>query len=329
MVSDVGTGAVPLAHVVRGDLVESVHAGHLVVLAPDGSVRLALGDPDLPIWPRSSLKPVQAVGMLTSGLDVDDERLALVCASHNAEPRHIDVVRQILDGGGLDEAALENTPAYPLDADSAAARRASGAGPTSLTQNCSGKHAGMVATCVAAGWPVAGYRAPGHPLQVALRAAVGELTGVPVEHVTVDGCGAPLFSSTLVGLARAFGRLGRAPVEAPGSAEARVARAMSRHPWFVGGTGRDVTAFMSAVPGLVAKDGADGVYAAGLPDGGAVALKIADGGARPVAAVLAAALVVAGADPEAVGPLGRTPVLGHGEPVGEVLPAFGTAGVPA
>nr|WP_146841785.1 asparaginase [Cellulomonas composti] len=338
---DVGATAVPLARVLRGDLVESVHAGHLVVLAPDGSLRLALGDPFATFWARSSLKPLQAVGMLRQGLDVDDEALALVCASHNGEPRHLAVVRRILADAGLTEADLDNTPDRPLDADAAWQWRADGHGPASLTQNCSGKHAGMLATCVAAGWPTGGYRDAQHPLQVALRGVVGELTGEHVTHVTVDGCGAPLFSTSLVGLARAFGRIaqddgsdegagtglgdGRPSAAAgpPATPERRVARAMSTHPWLVAGTGRDATAFMTALPGLVAKDGAESVYAAGLPDGGAVALKIADGSARPRAVVLAAALAVAGVDPAVVGPVGATPVLGHGEPVGAVVATFG------
>ena len=312
----VDSAAVPLARVVRGELVESVHLGHLVVLAPDGSVRLALGDPDVAIWARSSLKPLQAVGMLGAGLDEDGERLALVCASHNAEPGHLTVVEGILASAGLGVDALGNTPDWPLEADAAFERRAAGHGPEPLTQNCSGKHAGMLATCVAAGWSTDDYLHVEHPLQVALAGAVGDRTGVPVEHVTVDGCGAPLFSTTLVGLARSFGGLRS---DEPGS---RVADAMSANPWHVAGTGREATQFMAAVPGLVAKDGADGVYAAGLPDGGAVAFKVLDGSSRPRPAVLAAALAVAGVD---VGSLGATPVLGHGLPVGSVEATFGPA----
>ena len=143
---------------------------------------------------------------------------------------------------------------------------------------------------------------------------VAELTGVPVELATVDGCGAPLFSTTLRGLARSFAALASGD-----GLPRRVGRAMSAHPWHVAGTGRDATRFMEAVPGLVAKDGADGVYAAGLPDGGAVALKIVDGSSRPRPAVLAAALAVAGVDPALVEAVALTPVLGHGRPVGEVV----------
>ena len=316
--TDIGTAAVPLARVVRGGLVESVHSGHVVVLAPDGAERLVLGDPDATMWARSSLKPLQAVAMLRAGLDVDGAELAMVSASHNAEPAHVDVVRGILAGAGLSADDLRNTPDWPLDADAAWQWRADGHGTEPLTQNCSGKHAGMLATCVAADWPTADYLDPAHPLQQATREVVGELTGVPVTLATVDGCGAPLFSTTLRGLARSFAALASGD-----GLPRRVGRAMSAHPWHVAGTGRDATRFMEAVPGLVAKDGADGVYAAGLPDGGAVALKITDGSSRPRPAVLAAALVVAGVDPALVGSVALTPVLGHGRPVGEVRATFG------
>ncbi|ADG75966.1 L-asparaginase II [Cellulomonas flavigena DSM 20109] len=321
--ADVATHAVPLARVHRGDLVESVHLGHVVVLAPGGEVRHALGDPDVVVWPRSSLKPLQALAMLRHGLGLDGPELALVCASHSGEPGHLEVVEGVLAGAGLTAADLRNTPDWPLAPDAAWQRRADGHGPQPLTQNCSGKHAGMLATCVAAGWSTEGYLDPAHPLQRAVVATVAELTGVPVDHVTVDGCGAPLLSTTLTGLARAFGAIAAAAARDDGSATARVGRAMAAHPWHVGGTGRDATAFMTAVPGLVAKDGADGVYAAGLRDGGAVAFKVLDGASRPRPAVLASALALAGVDPAAVAEVGRTPVLGHGRPVGAVRATFG------
>ena len=317
-VPDVASAAVPLARVLRGDLVESVHLGHLVVLAPDGSVRLALGDPSVTIWARSSLKPLQAVAMLRSGLDVDRALLALVCASHNGEGGHLVVVRTLLSLAGMGADDLRNTPDWPLDPDAAFEWRSDGHGTEPITQNCSGKHAGMLATCAENGWSSTDYLDPGHPLQASVRATVAELTGVPVERETVDGCGAPLFSTSLVGLARSFGRLASS-TEGP---EARVGRAMSGHPWHVAGTGRDATRFMEAVPGLVAKDGADGIYAAGLPDGSCVAFKVLDGSARPRPAVLAAALASAGVDPALVEAVGLTPVLGHGVPVGEVVAAF-------
>jgi L-asparaginase II len=316
--------AVPLAEVLRGDLVESVHLGHLVLLDPDGAPTLVRGHADVVVWPRSSVKPFQALAMLRHGLALPPRLLALAAASHNGEPEHLAGVREILAGAGLDESALRSTPDMPLYPPAAFAWQLEGNGPSSITQNCSGKHAAMLATCVSAGWDTATYLDPAHPLQVAVRETLAELTGVPVEHATVDGCGAPLFSTTVRGLARAFGRLAAAPARDPGSPEAAVARAMASFPEMVGGTGRDATLAMRAVPGLVAKDGADGVYGAGLPGGAALAFKVLDGGSRPRPAVLAAALGRLGAaglpgvDGAALAALGEVSVLGGGAPVGTV-----------
>ncbi len=310
-------GAAPLARVRRGDLVESVHLGHLVALDAGGNAVLDVGDPEAVIFPRSALKPVQAVAMLRCGLDLDGELLALASASHSGEPGHLDGVRRILAGAGLDEDALDNTPDVPLGESGAAAFRAAGQPPSPVAQNCSGKHAAMLATCVANGWPTAGYRDPGHPVQQRIRRTVTDLTGDVPEHVTVDGCGAPLFSTTTAGLARAFARIA---TSAPDTAEGRVAAAVRANPWWLGGTGRPVTRFVERVPGLVAKDGAEGVFAAALPDGRALAVKVLDGSARPLPAVVAAALTALGAEVD--DDLGRVDVLGHGVPVGRVETAW-------
>jgi L-asparaginase II len=307
-------GAEVLARVVRGGVVESVHRGHLVVIGPEGEVRQRRGGPDATFFARSALKPVQAVAMLRSGLDLDGELLALACASHSGEPEHLTGVRRILAGAGLDVADLQNSPALPLDADAGFAWRVAGNGPSSIAQNCSGKHAAMLATCVAAGWERHGYRDPAHPLQQAIAAAVADLSGdgAPA-HVSVDGCGAPLFSCTVAGLARAFARIASAP---PGTPEHRVAVAVRAHPWWLGGSDRFVTRLIGAVPGLVAKDGAEGVFAAALPTGAAVAVKILDGSARPLPPVVTAALAALGVP--GLDEVGRVDVLGHGEPVGRV-----------
>ncbi len=327
-----------LAEVVRGDLVESVHLGHLVVLRPDGSVALAVGDADAVIYPRSSLKPVQAVAALRSGFaPADDAELAIATASHSGEEAHLDAVRAILAAAGLGVEALGNTPDMPLDPQAASAWRAAGSGPAAITQNCSGKHAAFLAACVASGWDTATYLDPAHPLQVAVAAEVAALTGdAAAPHVTVDGCGAPLFSTSLRGLARAFQRIATA---APTTPERRVAHAMSARPELVGGTGRDVTTAMRAVPGLVAKDGAEGVYAGALPDGTAFAFKVLDGSHRPRPAILAAVLrlVLDGAAVEAGAALralaDSIQVLGHGRVVGEIRVPFAggvsEAGTPA
>ncbi|MEQ3554107.1 asparaginase [Pseudonocardia nematodicida] len=309
-------GAVPLAHVEREGTVESVHLGTLATCDAGGRIA-GRGDPHVGFLPRSALKPVQAVAMLRAGLDLDGELLALACASHSGEPDHVAGVGAILTGAGLGADALGNTPDLPLDADAAAAARAAGTAPAPLLQNCSGKHAAMLATCAAAGWPVAGYLDPSHPLQQLVRETVADLTGVVPHVTTVDGCGAPLFGSTPAGLARAFSRIATAPAGTP---EGRVAAAMRTHPWWVGGTGRAVTRLALAVPGLVAKDGAEGVLAAALPDGRAFAITVLDGSPRPLPVLAADVLEGFGAGTPELAAAGRVDVLGHGRPVGSVRP---------
>ena len=321
-VAGIAARAEPIALVVRGGLVESVHAGHVVALDAAGRTVLTAGDPGVTFFPRSALKPLQAVAMLRVGLDLDGPLLALASASHAGEPAHLHGVCRILRRAGLTETDLGNTPDQPLDPDAGARWRVAGRGAEPLAQNCSGKHAAMLATCVAAGWDTAGYLDPSHPLQRTIRAVVEELTGVVAAHTAVDGCGAPLLSSTPIGLARAFARIAGAR---PGTPEGRVAEALRGHPWWVGGTGRDATRLAAAVPGLIAKDGADGVLAAALPDGRAMALKVLDGSARPVPAVAAAVLRALGAGGTALVEVGQVDVLGGGAPVGTVQSLVGAA----
>ena len=317
MTSDPTTAYQPLAVTYRSDVLESVHHAALVCLNRDGAIEFAVGDPDLPVFPRSSTKPLQAHAMVANGLDLPDELLALVCASHDGLPMHLDGARRILASVGLDESALANTPDMPLD--DAEAERVTRAGgvKTSLQQNCSGKHSGMIATCVTAGWARdASYLHPEHPLQQAITDGVPALTGDRVYGIGVDGCGAPAHVVSLVGLARSFRNM--ATGEA-GEAGLRIHRAMTGHPEMVGGPTRDVTLLMRGVPGLMAKDGAEGVYAAALPDGRAVALKVADGANRPRPPLMRAALTVLGVDLAGVAPSTfESTVLGHGRRVGEV-----------
>ena len=295
---------------------ESVHHGTAVVTAPDGTVEREVGDSSGAVFPRSSSKPLQVLGMLRSGLGLDGRLLALACASHSGEDFHITAAREILGGAGLSEQDLQNTPDYPLDEAARITWIAAGRPKQSIVQNCSGKHAAMLATCAVNGWDLGTYRDPSHPLQQAIRDAVGDLTGGPVEAVAVDGCGAPIQAVPLAGLARAFGRI----ASGTSGAEARITAAIRAHPEYLGGTRRDVTALVRGVPGLVAKDGAEAVYAAGLADGRGVAVKIADGGARARGVVLAALLRQLGVtDPGALAALEEQPVLGHGQPVGAVV----------
>jgi L-asparaginase II len=286
-----------------------------VALGADGAVVLSSGAPDDPIFPRSSNKPMQAVGMLEAGLDLDGELLALACASHSGEPFHLDGTRRILAAAGLDESALQTPPDYPVDETTRTAYVAAGGTPAPVAMNCSGKHAAMLATCVANGWPTETYRDADHPLQVALRGTVERLAGEKVAAVGVDGCGAPLLALSLTGVARAFAVIATAP---EGSAEHRVATAIRRHPLWLGGTGRDVSRLIAGVDGLIAKDGAEGVYAAALPDGRSAALKIDDGGQRARPPVMVAALRALGVSAPVLDELAETPLLGGGAPVGSV-----------
>jgi L-asparaginase II len=307
-----------VAEVWRSGWVESVHHGSVVGLAEDGSVAFTVGRPESPAYPRSSVKPLQGLAMVRHGLDLKDELLALGCASHPGEPFHIEGVRRILAGAGLTPGDLQCTPDLPRHERSRAELVVAGTAPAPLYMNCSGKHSAMLATCVRNDWPTATYRDPAHPLQVAIRDTIADLAGEPVTKTAVDGCGAPLFGFSLIGLARAFHTVA---VAADGTAEHRVRSAMSGYPEWVGGTGSEVARLMRALPGAVAKDGAEGVHAIGLPDGRAVALKIADGSARSRSVVMAAALRRIGVPAEALAELAETPVLGHGQPVGAIRPA--------
>ena len=311
-----------IAEVVRSGFLESTHTGSVLAVRADGSTALAVGVVDRPVFPRSSNKPLQAAGLLAAGWQpADDEELALATASHSGEPRHLDVVRRMLAGAGLSEQDLGCPAMLPLSEPAAHALLASGGDASPLTMNCSGKHAAMLACCVANGWPTAGYLQQDAPVQRALTAALEDLAGEPVTHIAVDGCGAPQHALTLRGLARAFRRL---VIADPGTPERRTADAMRAHPWLVGGTDRDVSELIEGVPGLIAKDGAEGVYAAALADGAAVALKIADGGGRARPPVLAAALRALGVTAPVLDRLATEPIRGGGVVVGEVravLPA--------
>jgi L-asparaginase II len=275
----------------------------------------AWGDPDHVIFPRSSNKPAQATAMVRHGLDLPVHLLALSASSHSGERFHLAGVHEILGRAGLDADALQTPADFPLDPHERDAWIADGRRMDPVAMNCSGKHAAMLATCVVNDWPIETYRAADHPLQQSIRWQVEALAGERVQHIGVDGCGAPVLSLTLAGLARS---MSRAVQDEPESPARRITSAMVAFPEFVGGTNRDVTAFMQAVPGLVAKDGAEGVYVVSLPDGTAVAVKAEDGTARARQVALAAILVGLGVDRAALESLLTIPLLGGGEVVGHV-----------
>ncbi|XAS77359.1 asparaginase [Dermatophilaceae bacterium Sec6.4] len=309
------SGAPVVAHVLRNGFVESVHHGCAVITGADSGVVRQWGDASAPCLPRSSNKPMQAVAMVRAGLKLNAPLLALASASHSGEPFHLDGVRQILTTHGFTEDDLQNTPDLPYDAQARDAWLAAGNGPTSLAQNCSGKHAGMLAACRSADWDPLTYLHVDHPLQREMAATIGDLAGEPIAATAVDGCGAPVMAISLAGLARAFGRIAAA---ADSTQEGQVAHAIRAYPEYLGGTRRDVTALIRGLPGAVAKDGAEAVYAVGLPDGRGFAVKIADGGGRARQVVMAALLRCEGIEAAVLDEVGTVPVLGHGEPVGAV-----------
>ena len=314
------SGPVVIAEVVRSGFVEGHHYGSVVALAADGSVDWSVGDVTSPVFPRSCNKPLQARGMVDLGLDLPPDLLALACASHSGEPMHVDGVRRILAGAGLDESALQTPPDVPLDDDERDTWLRAGRAREPIAMNCSGKHAAMVATCALHGWDVATYRDAGHPLQRALATTFADLTGEPVAATGIDGCGAPLFSASLVGLARGFAAL----ASATDGTRHRVAEAIRAHPAMVSGTRRDERVLLTAIPGAIGKAGAESCYAVALPDGRAFALKTDDGGQRARPVIMAAALrrsgvdTEPGVDTEAVRSTGVHELLGGGVPVGVV-----------
>ena len=307
----------PVAMTLRNGVQESWHHGAVVCLERDGSIAFSVGSPQAIVFPRSSTKPFLATAMVAAGLKLPPNLLALVCASHDGRPEHLQAAREILASAGLDETALRNTKDLPLDDDAAHDVVRGGGAATSLQMNCSGKHAGMLATCVACGWATdESYLSRDHELQKLITTMMPEMIGEEVANIVVDGCGAPAHSMTLAGLARGFRSVAMAKAGSPARV---VGDAMRENPQMVGGPSRDVTLLMAGIPGLVAKDGAEGVYAAALPDGRAIALKIADGANRARPPLMRAALNALGVDISGVDERAfSSPIFGHGKIVGEV-----------
>ncbi len=309
------TAPAELVRVYRSGFHEGSHYGSVVVTGPTGTVLHQRGDVQSPVFPRSSNKPFQAVAMLLAGADLAGADLALAAASHSGEPMHVERVRAMLDRIGLTEDDLGCPTALPMDEAARADVLAAGGHPGRLYMNCSGKHAGMLAACVAAGWPIEDYLSPDHPLQRGVAAVVARLSDETPAAVGIDGCGAPLYAIPLEALARAFGRVAAAQ---DGTPERRVADAMRAHPEMVGGTGRDDTLLMRAHRNLLVKGGAEGVHCAALEDGRCVAVKITDGGDRARMPVLVGGLRTLGLASAQIDEMAAGRVLGGGHPVGTV-----------
>lgn len=308
---------VPLVTASRGGVLESIHYGSAVLLDPDGQPLMTLGDQQARFYPRSALKPLFAVAILRSGLSLTDEQIALAAASHSGSARHQQVAESTLQAAGLSVADLGNSTDLPYGVEERAAWLAQGGTATQLAQNCSGKHAALLAMCKHNGWDTQNYLAAGHRLAATLRAIVEELTEEKILSSSTDGCGTEVYPLTLTALARGFAKLAGA---AKDTAEGRVAHAMRTHPELVAGEGRDVTALMRALDGAVAKDGFEGIQAVGLADGSALAVKISDGSDRarmPITVKLLAERL----DEEAhrqLDDLACTDLLGGGKVVGQL-----------
>ena len=301
-----------LAQLVRSGLIESTHSGHLILIAADGTDLLTLGDVDAEMYPRSAIKSLQAAAMVRAGLNLNDEQIALVCASHGGTKRHQEVALEILKSSGLSELDLQNTPDFPIDR---SARIAWGDKPaTSVAANCSGKHAGMLATCVVNGWDIKTYRDANHPLQIAIANEIRDLTGQPVSRTSIDGCGAPLFSMSTRSIAVAARkmRIDSDPVFT------KIVSACLRHPEMILAEGAFDTSMMRAVPGLFVKGGAESVMLASLADGSAIAWKISDGNNRANGPMMKAALAKFGTNIEGE----VVDVLGGGKVVGSLSATF-------
>lgn len=267
-----------LVEVTRAERVESVHRGCIAVAAPDGGGVASVGDADQFIFLRSSAKPFQLAPFVASGrfdqYELGTEALAIMAASHSGEDRHVRLVQEVLRRAGLSSAVLQNQVHPPFDTETAHRLIRDGESPTALRGNCSGKHAAMILFAKASGWPIESYWHPDHPVQRLALETVSALSDVPVERITTatDGCGVVAFGMPLRGLAVAFARLAdpSAVADPPlRSALTRIRDAMMRHPELVAGQRRRVdTALMRAYPGrLVAKGGAEGVLAMGIPPG--------------------------------------------------------------
>lgn len=297
--------AEPLVEVKRGSLTESRHRGHIVVVEPDGNIVAYLGSPHNVTFLRSSAKPFQALPLLTSGaadrFGFTEQEVALACASHNGEPIHTEIVASMLEKIELGPEALKCGIHEPYSLAEAARIRSMGQAPNVLQNNCSGKHAGMLAFAKHIGAPTENYNEAENPVQIAIADVMSQFCGVAVTDMSVgiDGCAVPVFGITMKAMALAYARLISPPVEfdkPTRDACARVVRVMSAYPELIGGTSdRLDTEIMRAAPErLISKVGAEGVYTAGIlpceewPKGLGLALKIEDGDdkrARPTVVV--------------------------------------------
>ncbi|HEX2447750.1 MAG TPA: asparaginase [Methyloceanibacter sp.] len=286
-----------LVEVTRGTLTESRHAGAIAVADANGSLVFSFGDVERPVYPRSAVKAMQAIPLVESGaadaFALSDEELAVACASHSGEAVHLAAVRSLLAKAGLDEGYLACGAHWPVSETAMRELIRSGRRPQAIHNNCSGKHAGMLAASVHLGFDPRGYERPGHPLQVMIAGIISETSGIALDRdrMGIDGCSVPTWALPLRALARGFARLGGGEGLAAPRARAagRLIQACFAAPVFVAGEGRFDTLVMEKLaPSVFVKGGAEGVHCASLPELDlGIALKIDDGAKRGTERALA------------------------------------------
>ena len=321
--------AVELVVVERNGFVESRHRGAAVAVDASGNIVSALGDPQGLLYPRSSLKPFQALASMQSGVPLRGAEVALACASHIGSAEHMELAKVMLHKAGLDEAALQCPSAWPAHEGTRVDTVLDGEGKSKVAFNCSGKHAAFLWACTENGWDTETYLSPEHPVQRRVIEVIEQYAGEKISHLGIDGCGAPVPAITLAGLARAASKLAQAPGDKHSEARAAtIATAMLDYPWAVQGHDLPNTVVMEEL-GVLAKLGAEGVLVLAAPNGIAVAVKMLDGSGRGTDMLGLTMLERAGAitagQLAAILPKVTRPVLGGGEPVGSVRLADGVA----
>jgi L-asparaginase II len=335
----------PLVEVTRGGITESRHRGHVVAVEPDGTIDAYLGVPETVTYLRSSAKPHQAIPLVASGaadrFGFSEREIALACGSHSGEPIHTEVAAAMLKKIGLGPERLKCGIHEPFSPEVSRRLREKGEEPNVLQNNCSGKHAGMLALALHLGAPIETYDEPTNPVQLAIGKTISEFSGIAIEDIAVgtDGCGVPVFGITVKAMALMYARLASPPAEFDDQTRkacARIVSAMTTYPELVGGTSdRLDTEIMRAAKGrLVSKVGAEGVYTVGIfpcedwPRGLGLALKIEDGDdhrARPTVVIesLRQLDILAGESLEAMSRYAFFPVRNRRDDVvGEVTPEF-------
>ncbi|WP_374010674.1 asparaginase [Leifsonia sp. LS-T14] len=320
--------SVELAVVERSGFVESRHAGSAVVLGPDGTVVRTLGAPERPVFPRSSMKPFQAVAVMGAGVPLEGASAVLATASHAGTPAHLSVVRKLLAQAQLTEDALHCPADWPLDTAARDDLVRAGEHKHPLYMNCSGKHAAMLLACRVNGWPTESYLDPTHPVQQHIRDTIERLTGEKVVATGVDGCGAPVHAMSLIALARGIQRIATASDGSPFALfrnAALLKNAVLADGWAIDGPGRANTVVIDEL-GVFAKGGAEGVMVMAAPDGTTVTLKMLDGSLRAASIVALRLLADAGAlthdAVDRVTPHLDLTVLGRGTPVGTIRASY-------